>query len=144
MADKLLVVDDEESIRKLFSIFLSQQGYEVILASNGEEAIKLAEAENPQLVLLDIVMPGIDGLETCRRLKAQEKTRFIPVIVATAFGDTVAEALKAGADDLVVKPFHLAEVSIRIRSILRVRHLTDELDRAMAYTREIQQNLPKR
>ena len=144
MGDKVLVVDDEQQVRDLLNTFLKREGYEVVVASNGEEAIKLAEAENPQLILLDIVMPGLDGIETCRKLKSQETTRLIPVIISTAFRDALGEALEAGADDFLTKPFHLVEVAIRVKSILRVRHLSDELDRAVAYTIELQKNLPKK
>ena len=72
-------------------------------------------------------MPGLDGIETCRRLKEETTTKSIPIILATAFRDTLTKALEVGADDFVIKPFHLLEVAIRIRSSLRVRHLTDEL-----------------
>jgi len=143
MADKVLVVDDEWEIRDMLSRFLTEEGYEVILASNGEEAIELAERENPQVILLDIMMPDIDGIETCKRLKAKEKTRFIPVIMATALWDTYAEAIEAGAEDFVTKPFHLAELSFRVRSIRRLRYLTNELERAVAYIQELGRNLPK-
>jgi DNA-binding response OmpR family regulator len=143
MADKILVVDDELEIRDLLSKFLTEEGYEVIVASNGEEAIKLAERENPQVILLDIMMPGMDGIETCKRLKAEEKTRFIPVIIATVLWDTYVEAIEAGAEDFVTKPFHLAELSFRVQSIRRVRYLTNELERSVAYIRELGKNLPK-
>ena len=143
MGEKVLVVDDEFDIRDLLSRFLTEEGYEVILASNGEEAIELAERENPQVILLDIMMPGIDGIETCKRLKAEEKTRFIPVIMATVLWDTYAEAIDAGAEDFVTKPFHLAELSFRVQSIRRVRYLTNELERAVAYIRKLGENLPK-
>ena len=143
MGDKVLVVDDEWEIRHLLSQFLTEEGYEVILASNGEEAIELAERENPQVILLDILMPGIDGIETCKRLKAEEKTRFIPVIMATALWDRYMEAIEARAEDVVTKPFNLTELSHRVKSILRVRYLTNELERAVAYMQQLGKNLPK-
>ena len=143
MVEKVLVVDDEESIRDLLNSFLKREGYEVVLASNGEEAIKLAETESPHLILMDIIMPGLDGIETCKRLKEEATTKSIPIILATAFRDTLTRALEVGADDFVTKPFHLLEVAIRVRSSLRVRHLTDELERATAYTLELQKNLPR-
>ena len=143
MGDKVLVVDDEWEIRHLLSQFLTEEGYEVILASNGEEAIELAERENPQVILLDILMPGIDGIETCKRLKEEEKTRFIPVIMATALWDRYMEAIEARAEDVVTKPFNLTELSHRVKSILRVRYLTNELERAVAYIQQLGKNLPK-
>lgn len=141
MAQTILVVDDESDIRDLLKNFLAGEGYEVILAANGEEALGLAAKENPDVIILDIRMPGMDGIETCRRLRANEGTSAIPVIVATALRDTLMEALKAGADDFVTKPFQLVELSIRLKSILRVRNLTDELDRLVAYIGELTKNL---
>ena len=143
MPDKVLVVDDEENIRNLLSAFLAKEGYEVIVAANGEEALELVATANPQVVLLDVTMPGVDGIEVCERLKTDEKTRLIPVIVATAYQDSASAALEVGADDFVSKPVQLLELSVRIRSILQIKHLTDELERAKAYTLELQKNLPK-
>jgi len=143
MGKKVLVVDDEFEIRDVLSRFLTEEGYEIILASNGEEALELVERENPQVVLLDILMPGIGGIETCKRLKENEKTRFIPVIMATALWDKLSEAIDAGAEDFVTKPFNLTELSHRVESILRVRYLNDELERAVAYIQELEKNRPK-
>ena len=142
MREKVLVVDDEFEIRDVLSRFLTEEGYEIILASNGEEALELVEREKPQVILLDILMPGIDGIETCKRLKENEKTKFIPVIMATALWDTYEEAIEAGAEDFVTKPFNLTELSHRVKSILRVRYLNDELERAVAYIGELEKNLP--
>ena len=143
MGDKVLVVDDEWTIRDVLSQFLTEKGYEVILASHGEEAIELAEKENPDVILLDVRMPGIDGIETCRRLKEEDKTRSVPVIMITAFQDREIEAYLEGADDFVVKPFNMVEISYRIESMLRIRHLSNELERAVAYIKELGENLPK-
>ena len=143
MGEKVLVVDDEFEIRDVLSRFLTEEGYEVILASNGEEALELAERDNPQVILLDILMPGIDGIVTCNRLKENKKTQFIPVIMATALWDTYSEAIAAGAEDFVTKPFNLTELSHRVKSILRVRYLNDELERAVAYIQELMKDRPK-
>ena len=143
MGDKILVVDDELEIRDMLSRFLTEQGYQAIMAANGEEALELAEKENPQAILLDILMPGIDGIETCKRLKAKEETRFIPVIMATALWERYMEAIEVGADDFVSKPFNLTELSHRVKSILRVRYLTNELERAVAYVRQLGESLPE-
>ena len=143
MGDRILVVDDEFEIRDMLGRFLMEQGYEAILAANGEEALELAEKEHPNAILLDILMPGMDGIETCKRLKAKEKTQFIPVIIATALWDRYMDAVEAGAEDFVSKPFNLTELSHRVKSILRVRYLTNELERAVAYVRELGENLPK-
>ena len=143
MADRILVVDDEEEIRNLLESFLTDQGYEVVLASDGNQAIELAETEAPQTIILDIKLPGLNGIEVCKRLKEKEKTSAIPVIIITGFGDNKLPALDAGADDFVNKPFDMAELSVRVKSALRIRHLTNELDRAVAYIEELRKGLPK-
>jgi len=143
MADKVLVVDDEREIRDLLQTSLLAEGYEVVVASNGEEAIGLAKTGNPQVILLDIEMPGIDGIETCKRLEADEKTRLIPIIMMTSSGDRDIEAYLEGAADVVNKPFDIVQLAIRVKSMLRVRHLTNELDRALAYIEELGNDLPK-
>ena len=143
MAEKILVADDEQEIRNLLDHFLEGQGYEVVLASDGNQALKLAAEENPQLIILDIKMPGLDGLEVCKRLKEKEQTKLIPVIVITGFEDNKMQALDIGADDFVNKPFDMAEIYSRVKSALRIRHLTDELERAVAYIEELQRDLAK-
>jgi DNA-binding response OmpR family regulator len=142
MAEKILVVDDEWELRNLLTEFLTGEGYDVIQASNGEEALELAEKEEPQVILLDVKMPGIDGIEVCRRLKEEDKTRFIPVIMVTALEDRDVDAFVEGADDFVTKPFILIELSFRLRSMLRIKHLTDDLQRSLAYIEELKKNLP--
>ena len=143
MAEKILVADDEQEIRDLLEHFLKGRGYEVVLASDGHQALKLAAEENPQAIILDIKMPGLDGLEVCKRLKEKEQTKLIPVIVITGFEDNKMEALNLGADDFVNKPFDMAEISSRVKSALRIRHLTNELERAVAYIEELRKDLEK-
>ena len=104
--------------------------------------MELAEKEEPQVILLDIEMPGIDGIEVCRRLKEEDKTRFIPVIMVTALEDRDLDAFVEGADDFVTKPFSLVELSFRVRSMLRIKHLTDDLQGSLAYIEELKKNLP--
>jgi DNA-binding response OmpR family regulator len=143
MEYKILVVDDEEPVRDLLKDFLEDQGHTVVIASSGDEALLSAEKENPQLIVLDVRMPGLNGIETCAALRANEKTRRIPIILATAFRDVLEEALAAGVDDFVTKPFHLAELLHRVQCLLRVRHLENELERAAAYVYELQKDVPK-
>jgi len=143
MRAKVLVADDERQIRDLLSEFLTSEGYEVLLASDGEEATGLAEREYPDVILLDVKMPGIDGIEVCKRLKAEPKTQFIPVIMITGYVDNKMAAIEAGADDFVNKPIDLVELAVRLKSILRIRYLTDELERAVAYTEELGRSLPQ-
>jgi two-component system cell cycle response regulator len=144
VGEKVLIVDDEMPLRDLLGEFLEREGYEVLLASAGEEAIELAEREIPHAILLDVKMPGIDGIEVCKRLKAGPKTQFIPVIMITGYVDNKMVAIESGADDFVNKPIDLAELAVRVRSILRIRYLTDELERAVAYIEELERSLPQR
>ena len=143
MGDKVLVVDDDPEMRDLLSNLLEGEGYEVILGSNGEEAIELAEKEDPQVILLDFEMPGIDGIETCKRLKREGQTASIPIIMITAYTNKKPGAFEAGADDFVNKPFDPTEVSARVKTFLRMQHLTNELKKATVYIKELQKNLPK-
>ena len=143
MRAKVLVADDERQIRDLLSEFLTSEGYEVLLASDGEDATGLAEREYPDVILLDVKMPGIDGIEVCKRLKAEPKTQFIPVIMITGYVDNKMAAIEAGADDFVNKPIDLVELAVRLKSILRIRYLTDELERAVAYIEELGRSLPQ-
>jgi DNA-binding response OmpR family regulator len=143
MAEKILVVDDERDVRGLLSDFLTEEGYRVILATNGAEAIGLAELENPEVILLDINMPGIDGIEVCKKLKAQEKTQFIPIIIITAMEDSGFIAYLEGADDFVSKPFNLVELTFRVRSMLRIRRLNTELLLAKGYIQQLEKELFK-
>jgi DNA-binding response OmpR family regulator len=143
VAEKVLVVDDERQIRDLLNEFLTGEGYEVLLASNGEEAIELAETEYPDVILLDVKMPGFDGIEVCKRLKAEPKTQFVPVIMITGYIDNKMVAIEAGVDDFVNKPIDLVELAVRVKSILRIRYLTDELERAVAYIEELGRSIPQ-
>jgi DNA-binding response OmpR family regulator len=137
MGEKILVVDDEQVIREMLKTFLETEGYEPILASNGEETIRLAQTEAPHLIILDAIMPERDGIDTAAALKADEKTRAIPIILATGFGEVLTEAVNAGIDDFVIKPFELDRLMVRVRGMLKVRHLENELERATAYMEEL-------
>ena len=113
-----MIADDEVFIRILVRRTLHQKGHEVIAVENGAECIKKAQKELPDLILLDIMMPGIDGLETCEKLKDHRKTRNIPVMMLTSKGqiDDIRLALDCGADDYIVKPFPPEELE---KTILR-------------------------
>ncbi len=116
--NKILVVDDEKNICELLRLYLEKDGYEVIMAHNGLDAVELQKKENPALVLLDILMPKLDGWEVCRRIRARSK---VPVIMLTAKGETFDKimGLDLGADDYIVKPFDAKEVVARVRAVLR-------------------------
>ena len=119
--DTILAVDDEVHILELISFNLKAAGYHVVTALTGEEALKRCEVERPSLVLLDIMLPGIDGLEVCRRLKGDRMTSNIPIIMLTARGDEVDKilGLELGADDYITKPFSVRELGARVKSLLR-------------------------
>ena len=140
MADTVLVVDDDSSIREVLHEFFTLKGYQVVLAANGEQALELAKCEMPKAILLDINMPGIDGMETCRRLRADEKTRLIPIVLITAYGATKTEASDAGADDIIYKPFDMRDLSIRLKSVIHVGHIVNQWERLMTYMDELEKN----
>lgn len=120
---KLLIVDDEEDIRELLSITLKEEGYPVALAASGEEALRAAEKENPHLILLDLMLPNMDGLEVTRRLKGKEKTRDIPIVMLTARGEEsdIVRGLELGAEDYITKPFSRKVLVARLKAVLRRR-----------------------
>jgi len=140
MRKKILVVDDEESVTHFLKTFFEKEGYEVVVASDGEEAIRLAEHEKPHLITLDVVMPDPDGIQTCAALRANQKTRAIPIILATGFPEFLAEALHVGVDDFVTKPFHLAALLARVRAMLKVSHIEGKAERARAYMKELRKD----
>lgn len=119
--ESILVVEDEEEILELVQYNLQKHGYGVECARSGEEAIRAVGVSPPSLVLLDIMLPGLDGLEVCRRLKADEKSRHIPVVMLTAKGEEadIVSGLELGADDYITKPFQPRVLVARVRAVLR-------------------------
>ena len=117
----LLVVDDDQDIRDLMAEYLRQHGFLVRVADGGKAMFESIEQEVPDLIVLDIMMPGEDGLSLCRRLRAMDSASSVPVIFLTALGDTADRVvgLELGADDYVVKPFQPRELLARIRAVLR-------------------------
>jgi len=135
---KILIVDDEEIVRRVLSSLLKKDGYQVMEAEDGEAGVELAKKEDPDVILMDLTMPKMGGLEACRLLKKDEKTKNIPVLVITALGgENKTEAIDAGIDDFVSKPFDAEEISIRVKSMLKIKKLTDELERVLAYVNDI-------
>lgn len=119
--DKILVIEDSADIRELLQFNLSREGYEVYTAMTGEEGLVLARVHDPVLILLDLVLPGIRGLEVCKRLKREPRTESIPIIMLTAKSEEtdIVLGLEMGADDYVTKPFGIKELAARIRTVLR-------------------------
>jgi len=124
---KILVVDDEEKNVKLLEAQLVPRGYAVVTAANGEEALQQVEAEQPDLVLLDVMMPVINGFEVCARLKNNPETRLLPIVMMTALGQVEdrIKGIEAGADDFLTKPVHRDELMARIRTSLRLKQTID-------------------
>jgi len=120
---KLLIVDDDHDFRRVAKLALLADGYEIFEASSGREVLDLARREQPDLILLDVLMPGLDGYKVCRQLRANPATNRTAVLVLTALGDPTAgyKAKQAGADDYVVKPVSVSELHERIERLLR-RH----------------------
>ncbi len=118
---KIMVVDDEPNIVKLVRISLELANYEVIEAFSGTEALEKVRDVVPALFLLDIMMPGLNGYDVCKRLKADERTKNVPVVMLTAKGQKgdAEEGLKAGADDYIIKPFDPFELNEQVNEILR-------------------------
>ena len=116
-----MVVDDEADIRELVRLNLTREGYEVLDCESGEQALSLSRSKGPDLVVLDLMLPGIDGLEVCKRLKADPKTAQVPIVILTAKGEEadVVAGLEVGADDYVAKPFSGKVLVARVRRLLR-------------------------
>ena len=121
MSQQILIVEDEADIRELLRFNLEREGFSVLEAADGNEGLKLARQHMPDLMLLDVMLPGFDGFEVCRRLGAQAETANIPVLMLTARGEEMDRVvgLSLGADDYVVKPFSVRELMLRIRAVLR-------------------------
>lgn len=133
MSQKVLVVEDDINIAELLRLYLEKDGFEVKIAHDGGEGLKLAESEQPDLVLLDIMLPVLDGWQVCRRLRKTTKT---PIIMLTAKGETEdkVSGLEMGADDYIVKPFSPREVISRIKAVLRRASNAGETDKQEALT----------
>ena len=131
---RVLVADDTESIRLLFRRLLTADGHDVVLAEDGAQALDAVRRHHPDVILLDVAMPAIDGLEVCRRLKADPVTRLTPVVLVTGQTDLSdrIRGIEAGADEFLSKPVHPHELRARVRSLSRVKHLIDALDSAEA------------
>lgn len=125
MKDGILVVDDEEDIRELIRYNLSKDGFNVTCAASGEEGLSMARELRPSLIVLDIMLPGINGIEVCRQLRGDATLAKVPIVMVSARGeeDDIVTALELGADDYVCKPFSPAVLTARIKSVIRRGHV---------------------
>ncbi|TKJ41536.1 hypothetical protein CEE37_02945 [candidate division LCP-89 bacterium B3_LCP] len=126
---RVLVVDDDSMVREVLLTKLERAGYSVDGAADGKAALDKLTANPPDLLVLDIKMPDMDGYEVCQKLRNDDRTKTLPVLMLTAYGgiDHIIKGLEAGADDYVTKPFHIEEVLVRVRSLLRMKNMEREL-----------------
>ena len=138
----ILVVDDNAPNVELILAYLEPLSCTVHTASDGVEALSQVAKVNPDLILLDIMMPRMSGFEVCRRLKADAKTREIPIIMITALNELgdIERGVESGTDDFLSKPINKLELLTRVKSLLRVRHLKGELERTLAYLSDMESN----
>jgi two-component system, OmpR family, alkaline phosphatase synthesis response regulator PhoP len=137
---KILIADDNQQNCELLDAYLADEGHEIFIAYDGQEALQRVAECQPDLILLDIMMPRLSGYEVCQQLKQDENTRKIPILMVTALNERgdVEKAVEAGCDDFLTKPVNSLELRTRVRSLLRVRHLTNERDRLLAYLAEVE------
>src|SRR5215469_7897509 len=129
---KILIIDDKLDTLLLLRELLSSRGYHVLSTTDPYEIEELVRSEKPDLVLMDVLMPGISGYELCRRLKGDPQTRLIPVVVITGLSDRDdrVRGIEAGADDFLSKPLYPEELFARVKSLLKLKEFTDELENA--------------
>jgi two-component system alkaline phosphatase synthesis response regulator PhoP len=136
---KILAVDDEEDILELLRFNLTKEGFAVVCAASGEEALKSALSHRPDLILLDLLLPGMDGLEVAKRLKSDPSTREIPVIMVTAKGEEadIVTGLEVGAEDYITKPFSRKVLIARVRAVLRRKTSAPVDDQAVVSVQDL-------
>jgi CheY-like chemotaxis protein len=137
---KILIADDNVPNCELLDAYLADEDYEIAFAYDGQESLAKLRDFQPDLILLDIMMPKLSGYEVCQQVKADPKTRSVSVLMVTALDEKndIEKAVQAGCDDFLTKPVNKLELKTRVRSLLRVRHLTDERDRLLAYLAEVE------
>ncbi|HZZ44470.1 MAG TPA: response regulator [Tepidisphaeraceae bacterium] len=137
----VLIVDDNAQNVELLQAFLETMAVRIVTASDGVEALEKVKEHNPDLILLDIMMPRMSGFQVCRTLKNDPKTKDIQVLMVTALNELgdIEQASECGTDDFVSKPVNKFELLTRVKSLLRVRHLKNELERALSYLNEVEQ-----
>jgi DNA-binding response OmpR family regulator len=125
---RILIVDDTPANVEILEMRLAANGYEILTAGDGEEALEVIEKQEPDLILLDIMMPRIDGIEVCRRVKANDALPFIPIVLVTSKADPkdVVAGLEAGAEEYLTKPVEHTALVARVKSMLRIKELHDQ------------------
>lgn len=138
----VLIVDDNPQNVELLQAFVETLPVKIVVATDGVEALEAVERHHPDLILLDIMMPRMSGFQVCRKLKSDPATKDIQILMVTALNELgdVEQASECGTDDFISKPVNKLELLTRVRSLLRVRHLKNELERALDYLSEIEQD----
>ena len=137
---RILIADDNHQNCELLEAYLAQEGYTVEMVYDGQQTLEAIARRQPDLLLLDIMMPKMSGYEVCQTLKSKAETRDIPIVMVTALAEMgdIEKAVNAGADDFLTKPVNKLELTTRVRSLLRVRHLINERDRLLAYLEQVE------
>ena len=143
---RILIVDDNPTNVKVLQTRLAAEGYEIVTAADGEEGLAVARQHTPDLILLDVMMPKVDGFEVCRRLRADPEFPFTPIILVTAMADSkdVVAGLEAGGDEYLTKPVDHAALAARVRSMLRIKRLHDTVEGLVAEAKEWNASLERR
>lgn len=132
---KILIADDNHQNCELLDAYLADEGYQIEMVYDGQQTLDAVARLQPDLVLLDIMMPKVSGYEVCQRLKSNEETRNIPIVMITALAEMgdIEKAVNAGANDFLTKPVNKLELTTRVKTLLQNRHLKNENDRLLAY-----------
>jgi CheY-like chemotaxis protein len=139
-SSRILIVDDNQQNCELLDAYLADEGYQIEMVYDGQQTLDAVARQQPDLILLDIMMPRLSGYEVCHRLKSSEQTRAIPILMITALAEMsdIEKGIDAGADDFLTKPINKLELITRVRSLLRVRHLTNDYERLLEHVRNVE------
>lgn len=143
---RVLIIEDELPMRTVLGDLLAAEGHRVLTAANGADGLERALAEQPDLILLDVMMPRLSGFEVCQQLKGDPATSPIMILMVTALGELgdIERAVEAGTDDFLSKPVNRVELVKRVENMLKLRHVSDELERLRSYIRTMDDDQPPR